>query len=1368
VLKEEYAGAPALTFATDGADGALSVTITNNGNQPLTAVSPGLSVAADFMQVEGAGTPPDCTANFSLEANISCNLSVEFEPVAPASGTVNGSVTLTDNNLNATPSATQTILLVGTATASDTVTHYSISAPAAEVSSGPEFPITIMALDAGNQLVAGYNGTADLTSSDPGVGFFPSSTVTFTNGTAQADMGVRTAGTQTVTATSTANPSIAGMTSILVTPGSTARFIVSAPPTATSGTAFNFTVIAVDLIGNTTHAYTGTVQFTSTDGSAVLPANSTLTNGIGVFSATLNTAGSQSIVATDTVTGSITGAFGIEVSKPSTITTLVLSAGTVAKGTAVTLTATVAAGGNPVTNGIVSFYEEIGSELVSLGDAQIVAANANSAALKYIFGPGTTAIVAKFHAAASLPGSESTAQAITVTGLDATTTAIASSGSVGNYALTGTVAAFGVPAPQGRVSFEDQSSGNTILSAVSLDSATLTNGFAPQRNYAVGINPYGVRTADLNGDGIPDLAVANQNSANVSVLLGNGDGTFAAAVSYPAGAGPSWVVIGDFNRDGIPDLAVTNYTDNTVSILLGDGNGTFQPQQTFPTGSLPISVAIGDFNGDGIPDLAVANYSAGPGSVSILLGKGDGTFQPQQQTFAAGDAPYGIAVVDLENNGTQDLIVADSGSGDISVLLGNGDGTFQPQVPYLASGAPNSVWGVTVGDFNGDGFPDVAAATATNVSVWLGTGSGTLNTAVGFNAGDTPYAIAAHDLFGNGKLDLAVVNVNGNNVSILAGNGNGTFASPVDYATTPVPQALTVGDFNGDGRPDLAVVTGGGSNANIFLGEQTESATATGVSVPGPGEQNIFASYPGSINYASSVSSTIPLTGSQASQTITFPAPASPVTYGVGPITLTATSTSGLPVTYTVTGPATVSGSTLTITGAGAVAITASQGGNGSDQPAPPITQIITVNKATPALSWPAPAAIVYGTALSSAQLDASATGVGGAGLPGSFTYNPLAGAVPAVGSQSLQVSFTPADTTDYTTATTSVTLAVATAGLQVTANNATKVYGTANPAFTGAVSGGLTGASFTESFTTTATTSSPAGSYAIVPSVMGATVADYAQTVTDGTLTVTKAGSTTTVSASSSSASPGQTVTLTAAVISQTSETPTGTVTFFDNGVQLGTAVSVLNGTATLAAPVLSAGATAVITAAYSGDTNFLASTSSNSLSVVVASPSFSFTSTGPAAYTAAPGAVATYNFALSPLNGSYPGNVSFSITGLPTGATASFTPNSVTASGGATPVTMTVQTASATAQNRNLPFGRGFVMALLFLPLLGTRRVREKLKGRMLLLILVMAGVTATLSGCGTTNGFLLQKPQTYTLTVTATGGTVQNRQAVTLIVQ
>jgi YVTN family beta-propeller protein/predicted outer membrane repeat protein len=351
-----------------------------------------------------------------------------------------------------------------------------------------------------------------------------------------------------------------------------------------------------------------------------------------------------------------------------------------------------------------------------------------------------------------------------------------------------------------------------------------------------------------------------------------------------------------------------------------------------------------------------------------------------------------------------------------------------------------------------------------------------------------------------------------------------------------------------------------------------------------------------------------------ATQTITFPQPVSPVTYGVAPITLVTSASSQLPVTFAVTGPATVNGSVLTITGAGTVEITASQAGDSTYAAATPVVRSLTVNQQPTVIS----------------------------------------------------------------------------------------------------------------------------------------------------------------VSASPTAVTPAQAVTLTATVaatIAGTPTGPTGAVTFLDNGVQLGAAVNVVNGTATLVVPSLPAGATASITATYSGDGNFLTSTSSNNASVVVAALDFSFTNTGASAYTAAPGAVATYSFALAPVYGSYAGPVSFSVTGLPTGATASFTPNTVAVGAGATPVVLTVQTAAAIVQSHNSgnnPFGRGIVLALLLLPFMAKRGVREKMKGRMLLLVLLMAGLTATLTGCGSTNGYLLQSPQTYTLTVTASSGTLEHNQSVTLIVQ
>src|SRR6267143_5400659 len=255
---------------------------------------------------------------------------------------------------------------------------------------------------------------------------------------------------------------------------------------------------------------------------------------------------------------------------------------------------------------------------------------------------------------------------------------------------------------------------------------------------SVGSNPTSVTAGDFNGDGKLDLAVTNLGSNNVSVLLGNGDGTFQAAVSYSAGTDPRSVTSGDFNGDGKLDLVTANGGSSRVSVLLGNGDGTFQAAVSYFAGYFPLSVTSGDFNGDGIPDLAVANGS-------MLLGNGDGTFQ------AARSYPGGSSVTSGDFNGDGRLDLAMNGPNTVIVLLGNGDGTFPAPVSYGTRGpTPTSV---TAGDFNGDG-----------------------------------------------KLDLAVTNGGFNTVSVLLGNGDGTFQTAVTYTAGPYPASVTSEDFNGDGK----------------------------------------------------------------------------------------------------------------------------------------------------------------------------------------------------------------------------------------------------------------------------------------------------------------------------------------------------------------------------------------------------------------------------------------------------------------------------------------------------------------------------------------------------------------------------------------
>ncbi len=404
--------------------------------------------------------------------------------------------------------------------------------------------------------------------------------------------------------------------------------------------------------------------------------------------------------------------------------------------------------------------------------------------------------------------------------------------------VPGVVAAVGDLNRDGKpdLAIAQQNSDSVLL----LFNNTLPTPYPGGRSFAAGTNAAagngnmadGIASGDFNRDGQLDVAVsylqANDptkplTNGYIRVLQGNGAGGFSLSGTYPVGQQPYYVASADLNGDGFPDLIAVNSSVNsatgTISVLLNNGksgNGTFAVAATYTVGRLPYQVAIGDVNGDGYPDLAVTNYGAN--TVSVLYGSKSGTFTAGP-TLTTGVNPYGVVIADFQHDGHPDIAVSCFHDDTLYVFPNNGSGAFGSPYTYSTGSGPMAL---VAGDFNRDGNLDIVVANATggpagdtnpattgnNVSFFGGKGDGTFRTGVFSPSLNFPQSIAAGDVNGDGILDIVGVAPNFNKVEVTLGKGDGTFGTTQqraqgEFTAAKQPWALAVGDFNNDGQLDI-------------------------------------------------------------------------------------------------------------------------------------------------------------------------------------------------------------------------------------------------------------------------------------------------------------------------------------------------------------------------------------------------------------------------------------------------------------------------------------------------------------------------------------------------------------------------------------
>ena len=352
--------------------------------------------------------------------------------------------------------------------------------------------------------------------------------------------------------------------------------------------------------------------------------------------------------------------------------------------------------------------------------------------------------------------------------------------------------------------------------------------FSPVKTYPTGVGStlYALTVGDVNNDNNLDIVASLYVPASVGIFLGYGNGTFGTITTYATASGstPFVVALADFNRDNHLDIVNSNENSGNIGVFLGNGDGTFKKQVTYSTGagSVPYFVTVADFNNDDYYDIAATIINVN--EVVIFFGDGNGTFElARRYSTGSGSSPYGIAAADLDNDKHLEIVVTYWGTGYVSVLTEYYVAEFANQSTYLTGSAPHP-YSIAVNDFNNDGRSDVVVANSgtDNLGILFGLANGTFDTPMKYSIGTDSYPqyVITGDINKDNHIDIVSVNSKNDTISVIMGYGNGTFASQMILSTgvNSHPYAMAMGDFNNDQRVDFVIANQGTDSVGILIG----------------------------------------------------------------------------------------------------------------------------------------------------------------------------------------------------------------------------------------------------------------------------------------------------------------------------------------------------------------------------------------------------------------------------------------------------------------------------------------------------------------------------------------------------------------------